>query len=191
MNICLYGASSADIDAKYLDAAYAFGRLLAQRGHTLIYGGGAQGVMGAAARGVTAGGGSIIGIAPSFFQVDGILYDSCTEFITTETMAERKARMMARADAFVMAPGGFGTLEEFFEVLTLKQLGKHNPAIAVLNTDGFYNTLHAFVAEAVEKRFIRAACLGLYALCDTPEQTLAYLEGFDPDALDVRHLKNI
>lgn len=191
MNICLYGASSADIDAKYLDAARAFGRLLAQRGHTLVYGGGAQGVMGAAARGVTDKGGSIIGIAPSFFQVDGILYSGCTEFITTETMAERKARMMARADAFVMAPGGFGTLEEFFEVLTLKQLGKHNPAIAVLNTDGFYDTLQTFVQEAVERRFIREACLGLYALCDTPEQTLAYLEGFDPNALDVRHLKNI
>lgn len=191
MNICLYGASSADIDAKYLDAARAFGQLLAQHGHTLVYGGGAQGVMGAAARGVTEANGKIIGIAPSFFQVDGILYDDCTEFITTETMAERKALMMARADAFVMAPGGFGTLEEFFEVLTLKQLGKHNPAIAVLNTDGFYNTLQAFVKEAVERRFIREACLGLYALCGTPEQTLAYLEGFDPEALDVRHLKNI
>ena len=191
MNICLYGASSADIGANYLDAARAFGQLLAQHGHTLVYGGGAQGVMGAAARGVTARGGSIIGIAPSFFQVNGILYDDCTEFITTGTMAERKALMMARADAFVMAPGGFGTLEEFFEVLTLKQLGKHNPAIAVLNTDVFYNTLQAFVKEAVERRFIREACLGLYALCGTPEQTLAYLEGFDPNTLDVRHLKNI
>ena len=106
-------------------------------------------------------------------------------------MAERKQLMMAHADAFVMAPGGFGTLEEFFEVLTLKQLGRHNPAIAVLNTNGYYNKLQAFVQEAVGQNFVREACLGLYTLCDTPEQALACLEGFRPDALDVRHLKNI
>lgn len=191
MHICLYGASSEHIGKNYLDAAYAFGQLLAAHGHTLVYGGGAQGVMGAAARGVTAGGGSILGIAPSFFQVNGILYDQCTEFITTETMQERKSLMMAHADAFVMAPGGFGTLEEFFEVLTLKQLGRHNPAIAVLNTDGFYDTLQQFVRQAAGHGFIREACLGLYTLCPTPEQALDALERFDPAALDVRHLKNI
>lgn len=123
MNICLYGASSPEIDPVYLDAAYAFGRLLAQHGHTLVYGGGAQGVMGAAARGAYEAGGKITGIAPTFLQVDGILFDHCTEFLLTDTMAERKTAMIAHADAFVMAPGGFGTLEEFFEVLTLKQLG--------------------------------------------------------------------
>ena len=106
-------------------------------------------------------------------------------------MAERKQLMMAHADAFVMAPGGFGTLEEFFEVLTLKQLGRHNPAIAVLNTNGYYNRLQTFVQEAVGQNFVRDACLQLYTLCDTPEQALACLESFRPDALDVRHLKNI
>ena len=145
MNICLYGASSPEIDPVYLDAAYAFGRLLAQHGHTLVYGGGAQGVMGAAARGAYEAGGKITGIAPTFLQVDGILFDHCTEFLLTDTMAERKTAMIAHADAFVMAPGGFGTLEEFFEVLTLKQLGRHNPAIAVLNTGGFYDSLQSFV----------------------------------------------
>ena len=90
MNICLYGASSPEIDPVYLDAAYAFGRLLAQHGHTLVYGGGAQGVMGAAARGAYEAGGKITGIAPTFLQVDGILFDHCTEFLLTDTMAERK-----------------------------------------------------------------------------------------------------
>ena len=159
MNICLYGASSPEIDPVYLDAAYAFGRLLAQHGHTLVYGGGAQGVMGAAARGAYEAGGKITGIAPTFLQVDGILFDHCTEFLLTDTMAERKTAMIARADAFVMAPGGFGTLEEFFEVLTLKQLGRHNPAIAVLNTGGFYDSLQSCVRSAVERRFIRPAGL--------------------------------
>ena len=191
MNICLYGASSPALDRAYFDAAEEFGRLLAKNGHTLVYGGGAQGVMGAAARGAADAGGSIVGIAPSFLNVDGILFERCTEFILTDTMAARKAAMIARADAFVMAPGGFGTLEEFFEVLTLKQLGRHNPAIAVLNTSGFYDSLQSFVRSAVERRFIRPACLQIYALLPTPEETLAYLEQYDAAALDVRHLKNI
>ena len=191
MNICLYGASSPALDCVYFDAAEEFGRLLAQHGHTLVYGGGAQGAMGAASRGAADEGGKIIGIAPSFLNVDGILFDSCTEFIVTDTMAERKAAMIAHADAFVMAPGGFGTFEEFFEVLTLKQLGRHNPAIAILNTNGFYDKMQAFVLSAMEQNFIRPACLDIYALCPTPADTLTYLEQYDPAALDVRHLKNI
>lgn len=191
MNICLYGASSPDIAPAYLDAAYTFGRLLALHGHTLVYGGGAQGIMGAAARGTADAGGSIIGIAPSFLNVDGILFDRCTQFITTQTMAERKTAMIAHADAFVMAPGGFGTLEEFFEILTLKQLGRHNPAIAILNTDGYYDRLQDFIVSAVGQSFVRPICLQIYTLCATPAETLAYLEQFDAAALDVRHLKNI
>lgn len=191
MNICLYGASSPEIDPAYLSAAHSFGQLLARRGHTLVYGGGAQGIMGAVATGAADAGGTIIGVAPSFLNVDGILFDRCTEFFLTDTMAERKAAMIAHADAFVMAPGGFGTLEEFFEVLTLKQLGRHNPAIAVLNTNGFYDGLQQFVRSAVSQRFIRPVCLNIYALCPTPEETLSYLEQYDAQALDVRHLKNI
>ena len=118
MNICLYGASSTELDARYLDAAYDLGRRIAAGGHTMVYGGGAQGVMGAAARGVVDGGGALVGIAPMFFKrAPGVLFDGCSEFIDTKTMAERKTLMMQRADAFVMAPGGIGTYEEFFEVL--------------------------------------------------------------------------
>lgn len=191
MNICLYGASSPDISPAYLQAAHTLGQLLASHGHTLVYGGGAQGIMGAAASGAYEAGGHIIGIAPNFLNVDGILFPHCTKLLMTETMAERKTAMIAHADAFVMAPGGFGTFEEFFEVLTLKQLGRHNPAIAVLNTGGFYDSLQSFVRSAVERRFIRPACLQIYALLPTPEETLAYLEQYDAAALDVRHLKNI
>ena len=191
MQICLYGASSNELDAVYLNSAYEVGFMIAQHGHALVYGAGAQGVMGAAARGVHDGGGRITGVAPNFLNVDGILYDRCDDLIFTQTMAERKSIMAKRADAFIMAPGGVGTFEEFFEILTLKQLGRHNPAIAVLNTNGYYNKLQAFVHEAVGQNFVREACLQLYTLCDTPEQALACLESFRPDALDVRHLKNI
>ena len=191
MIICLYGASSPDIDQSYIEAVEELGSQMARRGHSMVYGGGANGLMGAAARGMSACGGSITGVAPEFFKHPGILYENCEEFIFTDTMAERKQLMIAHADAFVMAPGGFGTLEEFFEVLTLKQLGRHNPAIAVLNTGGFYDSLQSFVRSAVERRFIRPACLQIYALLPTPEETLAYLEQYDAAALDVRHLKNI
>ena len=191
MNICLYGASSPALDRAYFDATEEFGRLLAKNGHTLVYGGGAQGVMGAAARGAAGAGGKITGIAPNFLNVDGILFDRCTEFILTDTMAERKAAMIAHADAFVMAPGGFGTLEEFFEVLTLKQLGRHNPPLAVLNTLGYYDAMQAMLEHTVAAHFAKPICLQIYRLFDEPAALMDYLERYDPDEIDVRHIKNI
>ncbi len=88
-------------------------------------------------------------------------------------------------------PAASARWRSFSEVLTLKQLGRHNPAIAILNTNGFYDKLQEFVLSAVEQRFIRSACLNIYALCPTPADTLTYLEQYDPAVLDVRHLKNI
>ena len=114
MNICLYGASSPEIDPVYLDAAYAFGRLLAQHGHTLVYGGGAQGVMGAAARGAYEAGGKITGIAPTFLQVDGILFDHCTEFLLTDTMDFMEARTVTEPSAPEVETAGKGDLDEIF-----------------------------------------------------------------------------
>ena len=180
MNICLYGASSPEIDPVYLDAAYAFGRLLAQHGHTLVYGGGAQGVMGAAARGAYEAGGKITGIAPTFLQVDGILFDHCTEFLLTDTMAERKAAMIAHADAFVMAPGGFGTLDEFFEVLTLKQLNRHTKPIIVYNVRGYYDSLLAMMDNAIKEEFITDSCNKLFTVATTEAEVFEQLDGYKP-----------
>ena len=192
MNICLYGASSTELDARFLDAAYDLGRRIAAGGHTLVYGGGAQGVMGAAARGVTDGGGRLIGIAPTFFQkAPGVLFDGCTEFLYTETMAERKSLMMQRADTFIMAPGGIGTYEEFFEVLTLKQLGRHNPALAVLNTLNYYGPMQAMLEHTAEMHFAKPVCLQIYRLFDEPAALMDYLEHYDPNEIDVCHIKNI
>ncbi|MCQ2420714.1 MAG: TIGR00730 family Rossman fold protein [Clostridia bacterium] len=191
MNICLYGASSTELAQTYYDAAYSLGAVLAQHGHTLIYGGGAQGVMGAAARGAHDHGGRIIGIAPSFFHVNGILYEQCTQFIYTETMQERKKLMMEKSDAFIMAPGGIGTYEEFFEILTLKQLGRINPGIAVLNVNGYYDPMQRFMEHTVQEGFAKPACLEIYKVFTEPGDLVAYLENFDPDAFDVRHLKNL
>ena len=106
-------------------------------------------------------------------------------------MAERKTLMMQRADAFVMAPGGIGTYEEFFEVLTLKQLGRHNPPLAVLNTLGYYDAMQAMLEHTVAAHFAKPICLQIYRLFDEPAALMDYLEHYDPDEVDVRHIKNI
>ena len=191
MEICVYGASSNAIRPAYLEAGESLGRLMAGRGHGLVFGGGAQGMMWAVARGVTAGGGRITGIAPSFFQVDGVLYERCTEFFYTETMRQRKQLMEDRSDAFIMTPGGIGTYEEFFEILTLKQLGRHNKPIAVLNVAGYFDDLRRLLETTVRESFMQAACLELCRSFTDPAALLDYLEGYDAAALDVRHLKNI
>ncbi|MBE7043597.1 MAG: TIGR00730 family Rossman fold protein [Ruminococcaceae bacterium] len=191
MNICVYGASSNKLDQSYISAVEEFGLQIAKRGHHLVFGGGAQGLMGATARGVHKGGGNIVGVAPSFFDVDGILYQDCTEFIYTETMRERKQIMEDRADAFVMVPGGIGTFEEFFEILTLKQLGRHQKAIACFNVNGFFDTMIAMLEEAIEGHFMAPACRELYRFFEKPEEILDYLERYEYTALSVDQAKHI
>ena len=169
MRVCVYGASSTELEQKYIDAVYELGKEMAARNMGLVFGGGAQGMMGAAARGVRDGGGSIIGVAPDFFDVDGVLFPDCTEFIYTKTMRERKQILEDSSDAFIITPGGFGTLDEFFEILTLKQLERHNKAIVVLNV----------------------ACKQLYRLVDTPKEALDYIESYKPEQLSIKKLKDI
>ena len=191
MEICVYGASSNNIRDEYLEAAEKLGRLIAQRGHGLVFGGGAQGLMGATVRGVDSQNGRSLGVAPSFFQVDGVLFERCTEFLYTETMRQRKEIMEKRSDAFVMVPGGIGTFEEFFEILTLKQLGQHNKPIAILNTCGYYNPMLKMLETAVTDGFMKQAVLSLYGVFDDPETLLEYVEQDDVSALDVHQLKYI
>ena len=179
MKICLYGASSDEIDRMYILKTESLGETMGRRGHTLIFGGGAAGLMGAAARGMTRAGGSIIGVAPSFFNVDGVLYAGCTEFIYTDTMRERKAEMEARADGFIITPGGIGTFEEFFEVLTLKQLGRHNKPIAIFNVDGYYDDILDLMEKAIAGNFMKPACRELVRAFTQADEMLDYIETCD------------
>ena len=191
MNICLYGSSSNLTAEDYLAVGEALGFLMAKRGHRLVFGGGASGMMGAAARGVTAGGGEILGIAPSFFNVDGILYEKCTDFIYTETMRERKALMEEHSDAFIVTPGGIGTFEEFFEIFTLRQLGRHTKPIAILNTNGYYDDMEKMLENAVRQNFMKKECMELYGIFRDPAALLDYLEQAHSAPADVRKYKNI
>ena len=175
MKICIYGASSDKMAQEYFTEAETLGTLIAQGGHTLVFGGGQGGLMGAAARGVHAGGGGIIGVAPRFFDEPGILYPHCTRFIYTETMRERKAIMEEESDAFIVLPGGIGTYEEFFEMLTLKQLGRHGKPMAMLNTRGYYGPMNAMLQNTVDEGFMSANCLDLFKVCNTPQEALDYV----------------
>lgn len=181
MNVCIYGASSNDIDEEYKDIVGEFAYLMAKRGHNMVFGAGAEGLMGAAAQGVTRGGGSIIGVAPTFLNVDGRLYENCTELIKTETMRERKQIMEERADAFVMVPGGVGTYEEFFEILTLKQLGRHGKAIIIFNIMGYYDAMIYMLKENAEKGFMPASTNELYCVMTNASDILDYLDGYVPE----------
>ena len=191
MHICVYGASSSTIDPAFIQAGESLGLAMAKRGHTLVFGGGANGLMGAVARGMTRGGGQIIGVAPRFFDVDGILYPHCTEFVYTETMRERKAIMEERADAFVMTPGGIGTLEEFYEIATLRQLGRHSKPIAVLNTTDYYRPILEMWEQAISHGFMTEACRALFTMSTEPEALLDSLEQAEGKTLDLYEMKSV
>lgn len=192
MKICVYGASSTTIDKSYITDGEKLGVKMAERGHSLIFGGGANGLMGAVARGVySVGKTEIIGIAPSFFNVDGILYENCTEFIYPETMRERKRIMDENSDAFIVTPGGIGTFDEFFEILTLKQLGRHNKPIAILNTNGYYNHLKEFLQNGIDENFLSDECNSLFFLSDDAEAICDYIENYKPEDTPVSKFKSI
>ena len=176
MRLCLYGASSNLIDKKYIEATEKLGEEMAKRGHTLVFGGGANGLMGAAARGATKAGGEILGISPKFFDVDGVLYDKCTEFIYTETMQERKHLLVTKSDGFIVMPGGPGTFDELFETLSLRQLGIHNKPIAVFNIDGYFDPLGQMLKNAYDGKFMTEEILELCPLFNNETDLLKYLE---------------
>ncbi|MBQ6847755.1 MAG: TIGR00730 family Rossman fold protein [Clostridia bacterium] len=191
MKICLYGASSNNIDKIYIEATEKLGEELARRGHTLVFGGGAAGLMGAAARGCTKENGKIIGISPKFFDVDGVLYDKCTEFIYTETMRERKQLLEDMSDGFIVMPGGPGTFDELFETLALRQLGQHNKPIAIFNINGYYNPLGEMLKVAYTGGFMTKEVLDLAPLFSDETQLLRYLEDNREGTGDFSVLKTI
>lgn len=192
MRICIFGAASEDINDRYKVLTEEFAYEMAKRGHELVFGAGGHGLMGAAARGVSRGGGRITGVIPSFFREESIeeIYDKCDEMVYTETMRQRKQKMEDLSDAFVIVPGGIGTFEEFFEVLTLKQLGRHKKPIAIYNIDGYYNNMIAFMEHSISEGFINDACVDLYKCSDDKNALFDYVEDTTPLAYSVSDLKN-
>lgn len=191
MKICMFGAASAHIDQKYIAAVESLGEQLAKRGHSLVFGCGCTGLMGAAARGFKRGGGYIHGVVPDFFREEAVerLFLDCDKITYTQTMAERKKTMEDDAEAFIILPGGVGTLEEFFETLTLKELGRHDKAIAIYNIDGYFDNLEKFMREVAERKFITFKCYELYSYFNTAQAIIEYLENYKPEATPWQKLK--
>ena len=191
MKICVYGAASDKIDNKYKEAGVRLGSAIAKRGHSVVFGAGGNGFMGSVAHGAKEKGGEIIGVTPNFFNVDGILYDKCTEIIYTEIMRERKRILEETSDAFIIGPGGIGTLDEFFEILTLKQLQQHNKPIVIYNFDGFFNDILTWMKNATKEEFISDITIGLCKITDNIEEALEYIENYVPKEEDVYRLRNL
>ena len=178
MRICVYGAASSTIDKEYVDLVEKLGEEIAKRGHSLVFGGGGTGLMGAVSRGVHKGGGKILGVIPKFFKDEKIecICDVCDELILPDTMRERKQIMEDNADAFIVTPGGIGTFEEFFEILTLKQLCRHHKPIVIYNINGYYNDIVNLMNTSISKNFVREKCLQLYTVTDDLDELFKVIE---------------
>ncbi len=191
MRICVYGAASPTIDKEYIEKVEIMGKMIAERGHSLTFGGGGNGLMGAAARGVKASGGYILGVIPKFFRQESVeqIFEYCDKLIEPDTMRERKQIMEDNADAFIITPGGIGTFEEFYEILTSKQLCRHNKPIAIYNVKGYYDELQTVMESAIKKNFIKENCLDLYKVTDDLQELFSYLEMPIDDKHSIKDLK--
>jgi len=180
VNICVFCGSSSGVGRVYRDAAEELGRLIAQRGHTLVYGGTRIGLMGILAEAARSAGGRVVSVIPRRLAQHGIADESVDELLITQTMAERKEVMESRSDAFIALPGGFGTVEELAQVITLKQLRYLQAPIVLLNTAGFYEHLLAHLEHLYQTGFAHAAYRKTYATVATPSEALDYIESYQP-----------
>lgn len=179
-SVCVYCGSSPGNNPMYSHAAATIGRLIAERGLRMVYGGGAVGLMGIAADAAMKAGGTVTGIIPENLFPREVAHQSLTELIHVPNMHVRKAEMFSAADAFIALPGGFGTLEELAEVLTWAQIGVHDNPVGLLNTGGFYDPLLAWVDQAVDHGFAKPANRDLLLVADKPSELLDALAAHAP-----------
>jgi uncharacterized protein (TIGR00730 family) len=182
--ICVFCGSNSGTRPEYANAARAMGSALVQRGLGLVYGGGRVGLMGIIADQVMSEGGNVIGIIPADLDRKEIAHQGLTELRVVSSMHERKALMAKLSDGFIALPGGFGTFEEFCEVLTWAQLGFQNKPCAVLNVAGFYDPLLALLDHAVAEGFVRPQHRGLVLEGTNPFELLDLLGAYEPPVVD-------
>lgn len=174
--LCVYCSSSDRLDQKYYAVATELGREISARGWGLVYGGGKTGLMGAVARAVKEGGARVVGVIPEFMKARELAYDQADELVTVVTLRERKLLMESRADAFLALPGGFGTLEEMMEILTLRQLNVVKKPCVFLNQDGFYDDLLRFFQRMLAERFFKPSNMDTFSVATTVPEVFARLE---------------
>lgn len=175
-NVCVYCGSSPGNDPVFVEAARRLGRILAENGVGLVYGGGSTGLMGALARSVYDNGGRVTGVIPEFLRRRELLFEGAHEIVVTADMHERKRIMFERADAFVALPGGIGTLEELVEQLTWAQLGHHAKPILLADVGGYWRALIELMARMEAAGFIHAGYPVAYSVCERVEDILPILQ---------------
>ncbi|MGB1102680.1 MAG: TIGR00730 family Rossman fold protein [Crocinitomicaceae bacterium] len=178
--ITLFCGSKSGQLSVYVDMAKETGQLLASKDIEIIYGGGKVGMMGELADAALNNNGKVVGIIPSFLCTKEIAHDSLSELIVVETMHERKLLMQEGCQGFITMPGGFGTMEEFFEVLTWGQLGLHQKPIALLNAGGYFDPLIDFLDQMLAKGFVSKADRNMVLAADHPEELLEKMMTYTP-----------
>ncbi len=183
-SVAVYCGSSPGHDSKYPAIARALGQLLAARGIRLVYGGGGVGMMGAVANGVLEGGGAVTGVIPVFLNTRELKHDGVTDMRVVDTMHERKQIMVTESDGFIALPGGFGTLDELFEVLTWGQLAIHDRPVGILNVDGYFDGILITLDVMVERGFLRQEDRDRVVAAETAEALLAAMASWQvPETL--------
>lgn len=178
-SICVYCASSLGSNPIYSDVAFELGQFLALNNIVLVYGGAKVGLMGKLADGVHANNGKVIGVIPQFLKSKEVAHESLFELITVETMHERKALMQEKSDGFIALPGGFGTMEELFEILTWAQLGLHHKPIGILNTNNYYQPLLQLVENMINEGLLKAEFKKMLLVSDDIEDLLNQMKAYE------------
>ena len=185
-SVCVFCGSQYGSDPAFRRVATALGEMLGSAGVSIIYGGGHVGLMGAVADAAMAAGGEVIGLIPTRLLEREVGHRAITELITTRDMFERKQQMVDRADAFVILPGGLGTLDELLDVITLRQLGYHDKPIVLVNLDGYWDPFIALVNQIVKHSFALPGARTLYRVVDTVDQVLPALGVVQPPSAPLR-----
>ncbi|RTY70279.1 TIGR00730 family Rossman fold protein [Flavobacterium sp. LS1P28] len=176
--ITVFCGSSFGNEKNYEVQAIVLGQVMAKKNIDLVYGGAKVGLMGAVADGVLSENGKVFGVLPRFLMSKEVAHDNLTELIIVESMHERKTRMNELSDGVIALPGGFGTLEEFFEMLTWGQLGLHKKPIGILNVDGFYDLLLQFIQKMVDNGFLKEINQKMILVSDNAEELLNKMENY-------------
>jgi uncharacterized protein (TIGR00730 family) len=179
MKISVFAASSSKIPSEFFSVAAELGKLIALKGHEVVFGGGGIGLMGALADGAMEHGGKVIGVIPEFMVQNGWGHDNIDKTFVTPDMNSRKKKIFEISDAVIALPGGVGTLEELTEAITLKQLGLYKGPVVILNTSGFYNSLLNYFDELVEQNFMRKQHKNIWYVADNPEDAISYISSYN------------
>lgn len=181
-NICVYCSANKKIHENYLKDAQIIGKMIAEKGYNLVYGGSDLGTMGIVSLTAKTYGAKVFGIMPekiyNFIEHEG---SNCDEFVLTDNMRDRKEKMDEMSDAVIALAGGFGTLDEVIEIIDLKNLGYNSKPIVFLNTNGYYTDLFKFFDKVIDENFARKQLRDLYYLAQTPQEVFEYLENYIPN----------